>query len=63
MIGKILLYIGENLSEAGHFRTNVDCCKNSWGVWGGGSSATPGKLCNFYTNLSLEAVFPALRLP
>ena len=27
---------------------------------GGGSSATPGKVCSFYPHLNLEAVFPAL---
>ena len=29
----------------------------------GGNSATPRKLCNFYPRLSLETVFPALKLP
>ena len=35
--------------------------KNSWGVWDGGSSATPRNL-QFYLHLSLETVFPALKL-
>ena len=26
------------------------------GVWGGSSSATPGKLCNFYPHLNLQTV-------
>ena len=30
---------------------------------GGGSSVTPGKLCNFYPHLSLPAAFPALNVP
>ena len=33
------------------------------GVWGGGSSTTPGKLCNFYPHLRLQIVFPALNMP
>ena len=28
-----------------------------------GSSATPGKLCNFYPHLRSQTVFPALNLP
>ena len=37
--------------------------ENSWVVWLGGCSASPGKLCNFYPHLSLITVFPALKVP
>ena len=33
------------------------------GVWDGGSSPTPGKLCNFYPHLRLQIVSSALNLP
>ena len=35
--------------------------KNSWRVWGGGSSANPEKHCIFYAHLSLWKVFPLLK--
>ena len=37
--------------------------KTAGGGWGSGSSAIPGKLCNFCFHLSLEAVFPADKQP
>ena len=37
--------------------------KISWGIWGGGSSATSEKLCNFQHYLRMETVFPTTKLP
>ena len=39
------------------------CSKKQLGFWGGGSSATLGKFCNFYPHLSLQTAFPTLNLP
>ena len=57
MIGKIF-YIGKNLSKARHWRTSSVFSKYSLGSWG---VATLGK-CNFWSHLSLETVFAALKL-
>ena len=53
MIGKILLHIGKNLSEARRQRTSVVRSKNSWGF--GIVTAVP----QLYPHLSLETVFSA----
>ena len=52
--------------ESKQSKALVDKCgslhtKNGFWVWGVGSAA-PEKLCNLYPHLSLETVFPALKL-
>ena len=42
--------------------TNKCGPKTNLGSWDGGGSATPGKPCSFYSYLSLETVFSALKL-
>ena len=50
---EIIIEIGKNLSKTRCQLASVVCSKKQLGVWGGGSSATPGKLCNFYPHLTL----------
>ena len=58
-LGKILLHIGKNPSKARHGQMSVADSKNTW-VFSGG--AAPGIICSVYLTLSLETVFPALKL-
>ena len=63
-IGKELLHTGKNLSILVRpWQTSVAHSKYNWGFLGGSSSATPMKLCILYSYLSLETLFPALKLP
>ena len=58
MIMKILLLIQKSLSKERSRRASVVCSKYIWRVW----SATSRKFDHFYSRLSLETVFPALKL-
>ena len=58
-MGKDFLHIGKNRSKA-RCRRTILVCPNAIGGLGG--AATPGKVCNIYSHLSLETVFPVLKL-
>ena len=60
MTGKALLHIGKNRSKMRCRWTRLVFSKCSWVVWW--DSTTPGKNCIFYSHLSLETVFPALKV-
>ena len=55
-----IAYFGRIWAKGRCWRTSLVCLKYSWGLWEG--VATPGKFCNFPPLLSLETVFPALKL-
>ena len=59
IIGKRFLHIGKNPSKARCRRTNLVCPKYDWRS---GVTATPEKVCKIYSHLSLETVFPVLKL-
>ena len=59
IIGKRFLHIGKNPSKARCRRTNMVCPKYDWRS---GVTATPEKVCKIYSHLSLETVFPVLKL-
>ena len=62
MIGKLLLILGRVWAKCDSEYVWF-LPKNSWRVSDGGSSGTPGKLCDFYPHLSLQTLFPVLNLP
>ena len=59
IIGTRFLHIGKNPSKARCRRTNMVCPKYDWRS---GVTATPEKVCKIYSHLSLETVFPVLKL-
>ena len=59
IIGKRFLHIGKNPSKARCRRTNLVCPKYDWRS---GVTATPEKVCKIYSHLSLETIFPVLKL-
>lgn len=62
MIAKILLHIEKNPSKE-KYRQQVLLIQKTAGGSGGGGTHSPMKLCNFYHNLlSLQALFPVLKL-
>ena len=62
MFGKILLHILLGRMKQDISKKVWFVAKSSWGVWDGGSSATPEKSLQFYPHLSFEIMFPALNL-
>ena len=58
MIMKILLHIVKNLSKASCREASVACTDYIWGI----GESVFGKCCYFYSHLSFETVFSALKL-